>query len=390
MDDGTTARSEFGMRLAALRKQARLSQSQLAERLCATSGTTTLTRNEVSRWERGQRLPDAWLASLAAVLAVPLAELERAVDRVRGTAPADDYDDSPHAEVQRLAGRLLHHDQAYGGDCVADAASQLWRAEVARIQGGDTHRLSVASELAEITGWLLFDADRQSEARAAFVESLHLARLAGNRSMEWFALDLLAMHGIENRRIGEVLAICDELTSRPVPPRIALLADIRRSRALALAGDRPRATAAIERARSALDESLHPKDPRWAWWVDDEEISGQEGEVFLALADPSRAIPHLVRTSELVSEINATGRGAFFYRTAELTALTAAHAWQDAEATLLHLPPILATVSSTRTRARLCRTLRAVERGGPAWLADTARDMAAGRERLCPVGRAQA
>lgn len=72
--DEKTARRTFGAHLAAMRKRAQLSQSQVAARLCVISGTATLTRNEISRWERGDRLPTAWLAHLAIVLAVPVGQ----------------------------------------------------------------------------------------------------------------------------------------------------------------------------------------------------------------------------------------------------------------------------------------------------------------------------
>ncbi|MEV0505279.1 helix-turn-helix transcriptional regulator, partial [Streptomyces spectabilis] len=92
----TAARRAFGAHLAALRRRIRLSQSQLAARLCAVSGTATVTRHDVSRWERGRRMPDAWLSSLAAVLGVPQGELEQAAARARGEAP-ELPDDHPHA-----------------------------------------------------------------------------------------------------------------------------------------------------------------------------------------------------------------------------------------------------------------------------------------------------
>jgi transcriptional regulator with XRE-family HTH domain len=68
--------STFGPRLAQLRRSRGLSQQQLANLLCAATGTCTLTRNEISRWERGQRRPaQAWLGWLALVLAVPREQL---------------------------------------------------------------------------------------------------------------------------------------------------------------------------------------------------------------------------------------------------------------------------------------------------------------------------
>ncbi|MBB5869413.1 transcriptional regulator with XRE-family HTH domain [Allocatelliglobosispora scoriae] len=64
--------------LTLLRQSRGLSQLRLAELLCAASGTPTLSRHEISRWERGERVPGPhWLSWLAIVLEVPPEVLER-------------------------------------------------------------------------------------------------------------------------------------------------------------------------------------------------------------------------------------------------------------------------------------------------------------------------
>ncbi len=73
--------AELPALLKQLREQAGMSQSDLAARLCAITSTTTVTRTEVSRWERGRRRPEAWLAALAARLGVERAVLEAAAER---------------------------------------------------------------------------------------------------------------------------------------------------------------------------------------------------------------------------------------------------------------------------------------------------------------------
>jgi hypothetical protein len=48
------------------------SQSRLAAELCAAAGVFTLSRHEISRWERGVRVPGRfWRGWLVRVLAVP-------------------------------------------------------------------------------------------------------------------------------------------------------------------------------------------------------------------------------------------------------------------------------------------------------------------------------
>jgi transcriptional regulator with XRE-family HTH domain len=85
----------IGALLARVRTAAGKSQLRLAELLCAASGTPTVTRHEVSRWEREQRLPSAyWLGWLAVVLDTPLDDLERATAMARRRRAARDREPS--------------------------------------------------------------------------------------------------------------------------------------------------------------------------------------------------------------------------------------------------------------------------------------------------------
>jgi transcriptional regulator with XRE-family HTH domain len=76
-DDGGL--ETVGALLARVRGDQGISQLRLAERLCAAAGQATVTRHEVSRWEREERIPTPyWLGWLGAVLELPLAQVERA------------------------------------------------------------------------------------------------------------------------------------------------------------------------------------------------------------------------------------------------------------------------------------------------------------------------
>jgi transcriptional regulator with XRE-family HTH domain len=71
-DPGAPTES-IGALLVRVRTDAGRSQLRVAELLCAASGVPTITRHEVSRWEREARIPSGyWLRWLAAVLDVPL------------------------------------------------------------------------------------------------------------------------------------------------------------------------------------------------------------------------------------------------------------------------------------------------------------------------------
>jgi transcriptional regulator with XRE-family HTH domain len=74
----------FGELVAQRRRDLGLSQRQLADRICAESGRPTVTRTEVSRYEREVRLPTrASLLPLAAALELPPAVLAHAAQNFR-------------------------------------------------------------------------------------------------------------------------------------------------------------------------------------------------------------------------------------------------------------------------------------------------------------------
>ncbi|RKN50816.1 helix-turn-helix domain-containing protein [Micromonospora endolithica] len=78
----------LGPLFARLRLARGWSQRRLAAELCAVSGQPTLSRHEISRWERQLRVPGGfWLGWLAVVLAVPLDVLVGAAARTRRTDP---------------------------------------------------------------------------------------------------------------------------------------------------------------------------------------------------------------------------------------------------------------------------------------------------------------
>lgn len=92
-----------GRALGALLSEARhrcgISQARLADRLCASAGVATVTRHEISRWERGERVPSGfWLGWLALCLDMPVEALERAAATTRRARPV------PAAGRWRLVG----------------------------------------------------------------------------------------------------------------------------------------------------------------------------------------------------------------------------------------------------------------------------------------------
>lgn len=272
--------------------------------------------------------------------------------------------DADIAQMKSSAAYLLSHADQFGGDTVAPAAVQVWKAAQRKLDTGEIPEqaqkqyLSAVSESAEVAGWLLFDAGKFDAARSAFLESHMLARHAGDRKMEWFALDMLAMVDIECCRPGETQRVAEELLSqRRVPPRVATLARVRRGRALAQMGDKERSLVDFDAARGGLEDSLSPRDPEWTWWVNSCEVTGHSGQAHLILGSPEVAI------SEFQSILSyATPRGVMLYRAELLRSYVEVRAWRDAELELEKISVLVGVVNSGRNRRMVRQSLQAIYR----------------------------
>ena len=74
----------IGALIARVRAEQGISQLRLAERVCVSASLNTVTRHEISRWEREERIPSGfWLGWLALALEVPREQLERAAAAAR-------------------------------------------------------------------------------------------------------------------------------------------------------------------------------------------------------------------------------------------------------------------------------------------------------------------
>lgn len=361
------ASTDFGARLRAVLAEKRSS-------LRAAARALNYDVAYLSRVANGRQRPSMQLAEALDEFLGTGGEFAEMVSPAAGagsvaepTGPAADI-----AYMRESAAYLLGHGDRHGGDAVASAAVQVWQSAQRRLDAGEVPEkeqrgyLSAVSEAAEVAGWLLFDAGQREAARRAFLESHMLAGHAGDRAMQWFALDMMAMLANERGHVGESRRIAEDIVSQlRVAPRVALIARVRRGGALARMGDRQRALADLDAARGGLEESLSPRDPKWAWWIDHREVTGHTAGALLNLGEAEVAAPKLVSALEL-----ATPRGAVLYRVGLLRVQTALAAWADAEREIHEISGLLDTIKSGRSRLQFREALRGLHQcpGVPDWL----------------------
>lgn len=382
--DITGRREQFGRYLARLRRDARLSQRQLADRLCAASGTASVTRNEVARWERGARLPGPWLPWLAAVLCAPLEGLEGGAAYARGEPggrlpgafatlaqllpPGDPLEplsartgrrigpDTVAALAGRVHGLRLADDVLAGGDLIAPALRELSGAVKLHREASYTEPVGQAlltqvGELAQIAGWIASDAGQHDDAERAYQLGISAARQAGDGALTANLAGSLAYQlsntGREREGVDLARAAVEE-AGPDAPPQTRALFHDRVAWAHTKANEAQPAMTSLGRAHDALTETHGRPAPQWAYWVSREELDVMDARVFTELRKPLRAVPLL---TDVLSRYDAThARELMLYRS--WLAVAYADANEPEEAAAVAEQMLSADVASERTAER--------------------------------------
>jgi hypothetical protein len=202
----------FGDELRSLRQQRGLSLKKFARVVHFDPGY-------LSKIENGLKPPSATVASrcdaaldaggaLSALVPAPAASAlsplprctnpgmdvveMRVTDLSDGVLVGAAYVESLHRTIKNLAAL----DGVHGGADIAPLALRSFRRAQGILGEGRYEPASerdieaAAAEVGELSGWLLFDAERHQESRQVNAEALTLAQIAGDVSMGWFVLPI--------------------------------------------------------------------------------------------------------------------------------------------------------------------------------------------------------
>ncbi|GIJ68665.1 helix-turn-helix transcriptional regulator [Virgisporangium ochraceum] len=321
----SAAGESLGARLAQLRVARGRTQLRLAELLCAASGSATVTRHEVSRWEREQRVPSAyWLRWLAVVLEVPLAELELAAAFARGVraagrraAPAglsveasveppvpsvgaDDWRYWSRSAPPPGSGRpwttaeLRRLDDLVGGADLSPLVDEALHAVVAGVRGDPGPAGSSAvSELAQLAGWVNADGGNAPAARVAYRLGLRVARASGDAAVVGHLLGDVAQLTAEPVRALALARAGVEEVAHCGSAAVRALALQRVAHAAARAGDADTCEGAVIGAERLFARRRPGDDPARLYWLTDDAVAALSGRCFAVLRRPGLAVPLL-------------------------------------------------------------------------------------------------
>ncbi len=206
---------------------------------------------------------------------------------------------------------------------------------------------SAAGELAEVVGWLAYDAEEHDLCRRMNQESLYFTRLAGDKTVELLTLQNSSMHAASQGRPREALQIARSVLegNYRLSPRLKALFLTRKARALAQGGDES-ALALLPEIRTLFLEGVSDGDPAWAWWIDQRELAWHEAMVQRDLGLSGPAVEHFERSVIAIPADEI--RSQYVHRAYLLQAQIDAGIWDGAEQTIQQLIPLSKEVASTR------------------------------------------
>ncbi|HLL64514.1 MAG TPA: helix-turn-helix domain-containing protein [Micromonosporaceae bacterium] len=325
-DDDTG--ESLGAMLARARLDSGRSQLRLAELLCAAAGLATVTRHEISRWEREERIPTVyWLRWLAVVLDVPLDGLElaaavarsrragRSPARVAGAgAPRPDAagalsGPAGHEPLHKRIAALRRMDDLIGGadllqivvpELRAAAGAAADRDPAAGRSGSSRQQLrwsTAVADLAQLTTWVAADAGAPGALLGAYRIGVRASARVADRPLAGHLLGTVAQLTAESGDPRRALRLARLARRRAAPVSSAATRALQWHRvafAAARAGARRTCEQALHHAERAYERRDRQLDPSWLYWYDEAHFTAMTGRCYAALGRPHLARPLLV------------------------------------------------------------------------------------------------
>ncbi|MBX7268012.1 helix-turn-helix domain-containing protein [Micromonospora sp. Llam7] len=225
-------------------------------------------------------------ASLAAPFAAVLGEVQTyvAADGAR--------------QIRLMVPELYTLDDQIGGEAVCQAAqwclskvdSLLNQADYNEPTGRELQ--SAYGEMAEMAGWLHFDAGRYEEARFYYGEALRAAQLADDLNLEVLTLasmNTLSRYQGRPREAIQLIQLAQRRAAGWAPPRLAALLAAREAVCWAQLGDAAASRNAMHRAYHVFHPDIGEEDPHWLAFFDTAELAARRATASGYLGRPEQA-----------------------------------------------------------------------------------------------------
>ncbi|WP_329449236.1 hypothetical protein OG906_38825 (plasmid) [Streptomyces sp. NBC_01426] len=271
-------------------------------------------------------------------------------------------------------GRLRRLDDTAGGGALSQRYVRIELAGVLDLVRSSsyttdvgTRLLATASGMAQLSGWMAFDADLNAAAQRYQLLAIRLARAAGDTTTVANVLGMLAYQHAATGKPAAALRYAEAAVDHTArsSPVVRARAWGRMATAHAAAGDISAFRDATDRCRTLL-EHRRDDDPPSLYYFTPEQVSAEAGHALVELAatNPAHTRRLLAEATTLLSPLTDHGPTSGFPRSALLHGIHLAHAHLLARdpdataATLLQLADRVPDVQSIRCRNLLRRIRR--------------------------------
>ncbi|MFF4802280.1 XRE family transcriptional regulator [Streptomyces sp. NPDC001351] len=178
---------------------------------------------------------------------------------------------------------------------------------------------AITADTATQTGWFVFDSGDRDRPLSYLYAALRAAKASQDVRLGAGALSYIAIHGYSTGAPHDAVTAAqrarDKIKSLGTPALEAMLLT-RQARGHAKMGERQAALAALGRAAELCAQGRSEHDPHWLYWINEGEIHGQAGSVYLDVGDPRSAVASFTKAREALNPTDHRTRGLFLSRAA--------------------------------------------------------------------------
>src|SRR6266545_5494668 len=282
------------------------------QKLCEHEGRRVgVTASMVGKWERGFKRPSPFyqekLCSLYDRSAEELGLVAAAVDALgpqelhERLAQALDrpsrVDQATMGHVETVTDQFRRLDDRIGSrDLLGPVLGHL-RFITRLLQGSQptqVHRrlCQAAAQVAQLAGWLSFDANLHADARAYYDVAVKAADEGNDRALSAYVLGCRGVVEIYSGEPETGLQFAQAALYRGTSAVTATTqAWLYRVEALALAalGEADHCSGALDQAERSIERSSADEDPPWIYHFDRSQLAGQKGACYVRLRHPQAA-----------------------------------------------------------------------------------------------------
>jgi hypothetical protein len=206
--------------------------------------------------------------------------------------------DNAH-EIRLVVPELYALDAQVGGDGVCQAAQWCLRKVdllLSRANYGEPAGCELQSaygELAELAGWLHFDAGRYGRARFFYGEALSAAQLADDLNLEvetLASMNILSRYRDRPREAVQLIQLAQRRATGWASPRLAALLASREAASWAQLGEANASRKAMHRADHTFHPDVQQDDPTWINFFNSAELAATRATASSHLGQVDQAI----------------------------------------------------------------------------------------------------